>query len=66
MNLFARTERLVGADGLARLQKARVILFGTGGVGSWCAEALVRSGIGHLTRDGGCRCRMMENNGYRY
>jgi tRNA A37 threonylcarbamoyladenosine dehydratase len=49
MSLFARTERLVGADGLARLQKARVILFGTGGVGSWCAEALVRSGIGHLT-----------------
>ena len=49
MSIFARTERLIGADGLARLQKARVILFGTGGVGSWCAEALVRSGIGHLT-----------------
>jgi tRNA A37 threonylcarbamoyladenosine dehydratase len=49
MSIFARTERLIGADGLARLQKTRVILFGTGGVGSWCAEALVRSGIGHLT-----------------
>ena len=49
MNIFARTERLIGVDGLDRLQKARVILFGTGGVGSWCAEALVRSGIGHLT-----------------
>ena len=49
MNIFARTERLIGADGLARLNAARVILFGTGGVGSWCAEALVRSGIGHLT-----------------
>lgn len=49
MSIFARTERLIGADGLARLQNARVILFGTGGVGSWCAEALVRSGIGHLT-----------------
>ena len=47
--LFARTERLVGAEGLSRLQAARVILFGTGGVGSWCAEALIRSGIGHLT-----------------
>ena len=47
--IFARTERLVGAEGLSRLQAARVILFGTGGVGSWCAEALVRSGIGHLT-----------------
>lgn len=49
MNIFARTERLIGADGLARLNAARVILFGIGGVGSWCAEALVRSGIGHLT-----------------
>ncbi len=47
--IFARTERLVGADGLERLQASRVILFGTGGVGSWCAEALVRSGIGQLT-----------------
>ena len=47
--IFSRTERLVGADGLSRLRDARVILFGTGGVGGWCAEALVRSGIGHLT-----------------
>ena len=49
MSIFARIERLIGADGMARLQNSRVILFGTGGVGSWCAEALVRSGIGHLT-----------------
>jgi tRNA A37 threonylcarbamoyladenosine dehydratase len=49
MNALARTERLVGADGLQGLQNARVILFGVGGVGSWCAEALVRSGLGHLT-----------------
>ena len=49
MSIFARTERLIGADGLARLQNSGVILFGTGGVGSWCAEALVRSSIGHLT-----------------
>ncbi len=48
-DIFARTERLVGPEGLARLQAARVILFGVGGVGGWCAEALVRSGIGHLT-----------------
>ena len=47
--IFARTERLVGPEGMARLQAARVILFGVGGVGGWCAEALVRSGIGHLT-----------------
>ncbi len=46
---FARVERLVGPSGLAKLGKARVILFGVGGVGGWCAEGLVRSGIGHLT-----------------
>jgi len=49
MNPFERTEALIGPDGLHSLQDARVILFGVGGVGSWCAEALVRSGIGHLT-----------------
>jgi len=46
--LFHRSEQLVGADVMARLREARVILFGVGGVGSWCAEALVRSGVGHL------------------
>jgi tRNA A37 threonylcarbamoyladenosine dehydratase len=49
MYAFARTERLLGADGLRKLADARVILLGVGGVGSWCAEALVRSGVGHLT-----------------
>ena len=49
MSAFARTERLLGADGLRKLSNARVILLGVGGVGSWCAEALVRSGLGHLT-----------------
>ena len=34
---------------MERLGVARIILFGVGGVGSWCAEALVRSAIGHLT-----------------
>jgi tRNA A37 threonylcarbamoyladenosine dehydratase len=34
---------------MARLQCKRVILFGIGGVGSWCAEALVRTGLTHLT-----------------
>ena len=46
---FSRVERLVGAQGLDRLGKTRVILFGVGGVGGWCAESLVRSGIGHIT-----------------
>ena len=44
-----RTERLLGADVLARLGEVRVALFGIGGVGSWCAEGLVRSGVKHLT-----------------
>lgn len=46
---FSRVERLVGTEGLERLRGARVIIFGVGGVGSWTAEALIRSGIGHLT-----------------
>jgi len=46
---FHRTEILIGIEAMNRLQKARVILFGVGGVGGPCAEALVRSGIGHLT-----------------
>jgi tRNA threonylcarbamoyladenosine dehydratase len=44
-----RLELLIGADALELLSETRVALFGLGGVGSWCAEALVRSGIGHLT-----------------
>lgn len=47
--IFNRTELLLGTDTMARIGKARVILFGVGGVGSWCAEGLVRSGISHLT-----------------
>lgn len=44
-----RTELLLGNENLARIQNTRVLLFGVGGVGSWCAEALVRSGIRHIT-----------------
>ncbi len=46
---FHRTELLIGEAALKKLSVTRVILFGVGGVGSWCAEALIRSGIGHLT-----------------
>jgi len=45
---FSRTERMLGPGLMKRLASTRVALFGTGGVGSWCAEALVRTGIGHL------------------
>ena len=47
--LYQRTQLLVGPERMQRIRDARVILFGVGGVGGWCAEALVRSGIGHLT-----------------
>lgn len=48
-SIFQRTELLLGTEGLERLNNAKVILFGVGGVGSWCAESLIRSGITHLT-----------------
>ena len=47
--MFTRTIQLIGEDGFTTLQRARVILFGVGGVGGWCAETLLRTGIGHLT-----------------
>ena len=46
---FTRVELLLGRDVLKQIASQRVILFGVGGVGSWCAEALVRSGITQLT-----------------
>ena len=45
---YSRTRLLLGADGLDRLRKARVAIFGLGGVGGYVAEALARSGIGQL------------------
>ena len=47
--MFTRTIQLLGTDNFRALQNARVILFGVGGVGGWCAETLLRTGIGHLT-----------------
>lgn len=44
-----RTEMLLGEAAMDRLRAAHVIVFGLGGVGSWCAEALARSGVGKLT-----------------
>ena len=48
MEWLERTELLLGSEALARLGQARVALFGVGGVGGHCAEALIRSGIGAL------------------
>ena len=47
--MFTRTIQLIGEDGFRALQRARVLLFGVGGVGGWCAETLLRTGLGHLT-----------------
>lgn len=46
---FDRTALLVGDEAMGRIARARVILFGVGGVGSWVAESLVRTGIRHIT-----------------
>lgn len=45
-NQFARTQLLIGSDGMARLKNSRVAVFGIGGVGGYAVEALVRSGVG--------------------
>ncbi len=45
---FSRTELVIGTNGLHRLQNSTVAVFGLGGVGSYTAEALARSGVGHL------------------
>ena len=48
-NIFDRTALLLGKDGLERLRDSRIIVLGVGGVGSWAAECLIRTGVGHLT-----------------
>ena len=45
---FSRAERLLGSNGMERLGKARVAVFGVGGVGGYVVEALARSGVGTL------------------
>jgi len=47
--IFQRTELLIGKSRMENLRTKRVIIFGIGGVGSWCAESLIRSGIQYLT-----------------
>ncbi|MCL2411444.1 MAG: epoxyqueuosine reductase QueH [Treponema sp.] len=46
--IFKRLELLTGKENLNKLSNTRVLVFGAGGVGSWAAEALVRSGIGKI------------------
>ena len=47
-NQFSRTELLLGKENMEKLAEARVCIFGIGGVGGYVAEALARSGVGHL------------------
>ena len=46
LNQFSRTQLLLGEEAMDRLKKARVAVFGVGGVGGYVCEALVRSGVG--------------------
>ena len=48
-DIFQRAEVLLGQSTMEMMARKRVIIFGIGGVGSWCAEALVRTGLLHLT-----------------
>ncbi len=48
MDAFSRLALLVGGDVVAALRGARVAVFGLGGVGGWCAEALARSCVGRI------------------
>ena len=58
----SRTRQLVGDEAADRLARTRVIVFGVGGVGSWCVEGLVRSGIRHVTIvDPDCVCQSNVN-----
>ena len=47
--IFRRSELLLGDDAMNSISQKRVIVFGVGGVGSWCTESLIRSGIRKLT-----------------
>ena len=48
LNQFSRTELLFGSEAMEKLAKARVAVFGIGGVGGYVCEGLVRSGVGAL------------------
>lgn len=57
-----RAAMLLGSDTMKRLEETKIIVFGVGGVGSWCVESLVRTGVGHVTIvDSDCVCASNAN-----
>lgn len=48
-DIFHRSRLLLGNSNFAKLSKVKIIIFGIGGVGSWCAESLIRSGVQNIT-----------------
>ena len=58
---FAGIGRLYGRQALARFTRARVCVLGIGGVGSWAAEALARSAIGHTHAGRSRPCRRVQH-----
>ena len=48
LNQFSRTELLIGKEGIEKLQRAKVAIFGIGGVGSFVVEGLARTGVGNF------------------
>ena len=46
---FGGIARLFGRDGLAKIRSSKILVIGIGGVGSWVAESLARTGVGHMT-----------------
>ena len=56
-SIYNRSQLLLGDEVMQAMARARVLIVGVGGVGSWCAEALVRSGVTQLTIvDADCIC----------
>ena len=45
---YSRTAAVIGEEALAKLRASKVAVFGVGGVGGFCVEALARAGVGHL------------------
>ena len=46
---LSRSEILLGKQGIEKLKNGHVLIFGVGGVGSYAAEAIARSGVGEIT-----------------